>query len=73
MAIAYLSQKDARTVPFRECPICVKVNGKIFAQVHPDKITKVPRFQWDMIDLAYEAVITGFSKLTKQKIPERNQ
>ena len=94
--------------PFGEYPICVKIGGKIFAQIYPDKLTlKCTRFQgelfrqsypgvvvrgyhcptvqqpyWNtidlnhfpdeeidyMIDLAYEAVITGFSKRTLQKI-----
>lgn len=99
--------------PFGEYPICYKVNGKIFAQLYPDKITlKCTAFQgelfrqaypgvvvrgyhcpsvqqpyWNtidlarfppdelpyMIDLAYDAVISGFSKKMQQEILERNQ
>ncbi len=94
--------------PFGEWPICYKVNGKIFAQLYPDKITlKCTAFQgemfrqaypdivvrgyhcppvqqpyWNtidlmqfpeeelphMIDLAYEAVVTKFSKKVQQEI-----
>ena len=98
--------------PFGEFPVCYKVNGKIFAQVYPDKITlKCTAFQgelfrqaypgivvrgyhcppvqqpywntidltrfpeeelWHMIDLAYDAVIAGFSKRIQQEILEGN-
>ena len=94
--------------PFGEYPICVKVNGKIFAQIYPDKLTlKCTRFQgelfrqnypgvvvhgyhcppvqqpyWNtiflsrfpenelayMIDLAYEAVLSKFSKSQLSKL-----
>ncbi len=94
--------------PFGDYPICVKVHGKIFAQLYPDKLTlKCTRFQgelfrqsypgivvrgyhcppvqqpyWNtidlerfpaeelpyLIDLAYEAVLAGFSKRIQQEI-----
>lgn len=31
--------KAQETYPFGECPICYKINGRIFAQLYPDKIT----------------------------------
>ena len=99
--------------PFGEHPVCIKVNGKIFAQIYPDKITlKCTRFQgelfrqsypgivvrgyhcppvqqpyWNtidlarlpaeeltcMIDLAYEAVLSGFPKWLQQNILNDHQ
>lgn len=100
--------KAVETYPFGDWPICYKVNGKIFAQLYPDKITlKCTAFQgqmfraawpdivvrgyhcppvqqpyWNtidlsrfpleelphMIDLAYDAVIAGFSKKIQREI-----
>lgn len=94
--------------PFGDLPVCYKVNGKIFAQLYPDKITlKCTAFQgqmfrqawpdivvrgyhcppvqqpyWNtidldrfppeelphMIDLAYEAVLSGFSQKIRAQI-----
>lgn len=99
--------------PFGEYPICMKVQGKIFAQIYPDKITlKCTRFQgelfrqnypgvvvrgyhcppvqqpyWNtidlekfpeeelpyMIDLAFEAVISGLPKRLQWQILDGNQ
>ena len=96
--------------PFGAYPICIKVRGKIFAQLYPDKITlKCTRFQgelfrqnypgvvvrgyhcppvqqpyWNtidpaglprdellyMIDLAYEAVLSKFSRKLRQEIEQ---
>ena len=80
--------------PFGAYPICIKVRGKIFAQLYPDKITlKCTRFQGElfrqnypgvvvrgyhcppvqqpyMIDLAYEAVLSKFSRKLRQEIEQ---
>lgn len=96
--------------PFGPYPVCYRVNGRIFAQVYPDKITvKCTAFQgellrqaypgivvrgyhcppvqqpyWNtvylscfpmdelphLIDLAYEAVLAGFSKKLREEILE---
>lgn len=94
--------------PFGEYPVCIKIHGKIFAQLYPNMITlKCTRFQgelfrqnypgivvrgyhcppvqqpyWNtidpsglppeellyMVDLAYEAVLAGFSKKIRQEL-----
>lgn len=44
--------------PFGEVPICYKVNGKIFAQLYPDKITlKCTKFSGEMFRQAYPGVV----------------
>lgn len=44
--------------PFGDTPICYKVNGKIFAQLYPDKITlKCTKFSGEMFRQAYPGVV----------------
>ena len=46
------------TYPFGEYPICYKVNGKIFAQLYPDKITlKCTAFSGEAFRQAYPGVV----------------
>lgn len=50
--------KAVETYPFGEMPICYKVNGKIFAQLYPDKITlKCTAFSGQMFRQAYPGVV----------------
>lgn len=45
--------------PFGEWPICIKVKGKIFAQIYPDKITlKCTAFSGQMFRQSYPGIIT---------------
>lgn len=45
--------------PFGEWPICIKVNGKIFAQIYPHKITlKCTAFSGQIFRDAYPGVVT---------------
>ena len=45
--------------PFGEFPVCVKVCGKIFAQLYPDKITlKCTRFAGEMFRQQYPGAVT---------------
>ena len=48
--------------PFGEVPVCYKVNGKIFAQLYPDKITlKCTAFSGQMFRAAYpDVVVRGY-------------
>ena len=48
--------------PFGDIPICYKVNGKIFAQLYPDKITlKCTSFSGQMFRQAYpDVVVRGY-------------
>lgn len=48
--------------PFGEYPICYKVNGKIFAQIHTDKLTlKCTAFQGQLFRQAYpDIVVRGY-------------
>ncbi len=48
--------------PFGELPICYKVNGKIFAQIYPDKVTlKCTAFSGQAFREAYpEIVVRGY-------------
>ena len=44
--------------PFGEYPICIKVNGKIFAQIYPDKLTlKCTRLQGELFRQNYPGVV----------------
>jgi len=44
--------------PFGEYPICYKVNGKIFAQLYPDKITlKCTKFSGEAFRQAYPGIV----------------
>lgn len=44
--------------PFGDWPICYKVNGKIFAQIYPDKITlKCTAFSGQAFREAYPGVV----------------
>lgn len=44
--------------PFGDIPVCYKVNGKIFAQLYPDKITlKCTSFSGQMFRQAYPGVV----------------
>ena len=54
--------KAVETYPFGEWPICYKLNGKIFAQVYPDKITlKCTAFSGQMFRQAYpDVVVRGY-------------
>lgn len=46
------------TYPFGDWPICFKVNGKIFAQLYPDKITlKCTAFSGQAFRDAYPGII----------------
>ena len=46
------------TYPFGEVPVCYKVNGKIFSQLYPDKITlKCTAFSGQMFRQAYPGVV----------------
>ena len=46
------------TYPFGDWPICYKLNGKIFAQVYPDKITlKCTAFSGQAFRAAYPGVV----------------
>lgn len=50
--------KAVETYPFGDWPICYKVNGKIFAQVYPDKITvKCTAFSGETFRQAYPGVV----------------
>ena len=48
--------------PFGEYPVCYKLNGKIFAQVYPDKITlKCTAFSGELFRQAYpDVVVRGY-------------
>lgn len=44
--------------PFGAWPVCYKVNGKIFAQVYPDKLTvKCTAFSGEAYRLAYPGIV----------------
>lgn len=44
--------------PFGDFPICCKLNGKIFAQLYPDKITlKCTAFSGEALRQAYPGVV----------------
>ena len=46
------------TYPFGDWPICIKVKGKIFAQIYPDKITlKCTAFSGEVYRQAYPGVV----------------
>ncbi len=50
--------KAYEDLPFGDCPVCYKVNGKIFAQLYPDKITlKCTAFSGQMFRQAYPGVV----------------
>ena len=50
--------KACEDLPFGELPICCKVNGKIFAQIYPDKVTlKCTAFSGQMFRQAYPDVV----------------
>ena len=50
--------KAVETYPFGDWPICIKVQGKIFAQNYPDKITlKCTAFSGQMFREAYPGVV----------------
>lgn len=50
--------KAVETYPFGQWPICYKVNGKIFAQLYPDKITlKCTAFSGQAFRQAYPGVV----------------
>lgn len=61
---AYCLQKNKayEDRPFGANPVCYKLNGKIFAQVYPDKITlKCTAFSGDALRQAYPgAVVRGY-------------
>ena len=45
--------------PFGEFPVCYKVEGKIFAQVYPDKITlKCTAFSGEAFRQAYPGIVS---------------
>ena len=49
--------KTAETYPFGDVPICYKVNGKIFAQLYPEKITlKCTAFSGQMFRQGYPGI-----------------
>lgn len=57
---AYCLQKHKayEDYPFGEFPVCYKLNGKIFAQVYPDKITlKCTAFSGEALRQAYPGVV----------------
>ena len=46
------------TYPFGQWPVCYKLNGRIFAQVYPDKITlKCTAFSGQAFRQAYPGVV----------------
>ena len=50
--------KAVETYPFGDWPICFKVNGKIFAQLYPDKITlKCTAFSGQAFRQSYPGVV----------------
>lgn len=50
--------KAYEDLPFGDSPVCYKVNGKIFAQLYPDKITlKCTAFSGQMFRQAYPGVV----------------
>ena len=50
--------KAYEDLPFGEYPICYKVNGRIFAQLYPDKITlKCTKFSGEFFRQAYPGVV----------------
>lgn len=50
--------KACEARPFGEYPICYKLNGKIFAQVYPDKVTlKCTAFSGEAFRQAYPGVV----------------
>ena len=50
--------KAVETYPFGDWPICIKVQGKIFAQIYSDKITlKCTAFSGQMFRDAYPGVV----------------
>ena len=50
--------KAVETYPFGEVPICYKINGKIFAQLYPDKITvKCTRFAGELFRQQYPGIV----------------
>lgn len=55
-----LSKPDSvETYPFGDWPVCYKVDGKIFAQLYPDKITlKCTKFSGEMFRQAYPGIVT---------------
>lgn len=54
--------KAFETYPFGDWPVCIKVAGKIFAQIYPDKITlKCTPFSGQAFRKAYpEVVVRGY-------------
>ena len=50
--------KAVETYPFGDWPICIKVQGKIFTQIYPDKITlKCTAFSRQIFRDAYPGVV----------------
>ena len=50
--------KAVETHPFGDIPICYKVNGKIFAQLYPDKITlKCTAFSGQMFRQTWPGIV----------------
>ena len=50
--------KSVEAYPFGDWPICIKVDGKIFAQIYLDKITlKCTAFSGQMFRDAYPGVV----------------
>ena len=50
--------RAVETYPFGDWPICYKVNGKIFAQLYPDKITlKCTAFSGEAFRQAWPGVV----------------
>ena len=44
--------------PFGEYPVCIKVHGKIFAQLYPNMITlKCTRFQGELFRQNYPGIV----------------
>lgn len=57
---AYCMQKHKayEDHPFGELPICIKLNGRIFAQLYPDKITlKCTAFAGQMFRQAHPGIV----------------
>lgn len=45
--------------PFGEWPVCIKVRGKIFAQIYPDKVTlKCTAFSGEAFRAAWPGIVT---------------
>ena len=61
--------KALETYPFGDWPVCIKVHGKIFAQIYPDKITlKCTAFSGQAFRQSYPGIVVrGYHCPTMQQ------